>query len=370
LEPAVTKKFDALTGARWMFASFVFVYHNRKYWREDINKYLLQFINELHVGVSLFFVLSGFLIAYKYNSPQHKGAFRYGQYIGLRLARILPVYWLILLASYIDWGFPNTYKSVITFSLLHGFSNIHNLDGIAQAWSLTVELSFYFLAPLLFLLWNKSAGRAIGCLLISFVLVVAAGLLWHKINGNKDEYLYPFSFVLHSTFFGRITEFAAGIYLAGILHKKHPDPFRRLNHLTYIGFAGIVISLFIIGFFQPDIFHHGYDTAAGSMLQFTLIPIFTITWFYGLICEQTWMSKILSSRLFILLGNASFAFYLVHISYVNIRLQGWHFFPDRNYILLWLVAIALYLLFEKPINDLFRKILKKKNKPAAANYRS
>ena len=360
MKVALIKKFDALTGARWLFASFVFVYHNRKYWRKDLNKYALQFINEMHIGVSLFFVLSGFLIAYKYNDPQNRQHFKYGRYIGLRLARIVPLYWLLLLVSYIDWGFPKNYQTIITFSFVHGFSDIHNLDGIAQAWSLSVELTFYILAPLIFVLWNKNAFRTILFLLIGFAIVLSIGHAWHKINGNKDEYFYPFSFVLHSTFFGRFPEFLAGIYLAGIFHKEYPDPFERIKYKTYTGLAGMMISLFVISFFQPDIFHHGFDTTIGSVLQYTLIPLFAIIWMYGLATEQTLMSKIFASRPMILLGNASFAFYLVHISYVNLRVQGWHLFPDRNFILLWVISIILYLLFEKPVNDLFRKILQRR----------
>jgi len=173
---------------------------------------------------------------------------------------------------------------------------------------------------------------------------------------------------LHSTFFGRFPEFIAGFYLAGILHKEQKDPFKKIHHKTYIGFAGLLISLFIISFFQPDIFHHGYDTVTGSILQYILIPVFAVLWMYGLVAEQTVMSKFFSTKIIVLLGNASFAFYLVHISYVNLRMQQWHLFKDRNYVLLWLISIILYLLFEKPVNELFRKIIySKKKTPAILN---
>ncbi|MBL0358460.1 MAG: acyltransferase [Chitinophagaceae bacterium] len=359
MQTANLKRFDALTGARWLFASLVFVYHNRKYWRNDVNKYVLQLMNELHIGVSLFFVLSGFLIAYKYNADKNK-PFHYGRYAGLRMARILPLYWLLLLVSYTDWGWPKTYQAIITFTLAHGFSNIHNLDGIAQAWSLTVELTFYIIAPLLFILWNKHVLKALLFLLLLLAVVTAIGFAWHKLNGNKDQYFYPFYFVQHSTFFGRFPEFVAGIWLAGILHRHHKDPFKKVKHKTYTGFAGIFISLFIISFLQPDIFHHGNDTIVGAALQYTLIPLFAIVWMYGLVKETTRMSRFFAWKPVVLLGNASFAFYLVHISYVNLRVQRWKLFTDRNYVLLWLISIALYLLFEKPVNDLFRKLLHRK----------
>jgi peptidoglycan/LPS O-acetylase OafA/YrhL len=360
LPAAASKKFDALTGARFIFATLVFLYHNRKYWREQLNHYVLQEINEFHVGVSLFFVLSGFLIAWRYNAPNTTSKFKYWRYALLRLARILPLYWLLLLISYIDWGFPGTEKSLLTFTLLHGLSNLYNLEGIAQAWSLTVELSFYLLAPLIFIYWNQRIYKAIVLLLIWLGLAVAIGYGWHSINGNKASFFYPLSFVIYSTFFGRSIEFAAGIYLAGILHNRHRNPFSKFNNLTLIGSVGLLVSMFAIGFFQPDVFHHGFDVVPGALLQYTLIPAFAITWFYGLITEQTMLSKILSSKVLVLLGNASFAFYLVHISYVNLKLKEYVMLPDKNFILLWCIAIVLFLVFEQPVNEGCRKLLKRK----------
>jgi peptidoglycan/LPS O-acetylase OafA/YrhL len=357
LQTTAVKKFDALTGSRFLFASFVFIYHNRKYWRKDLNKYVLQFFNELHVGVSLFFVLSGFLIAYKYNDRQQMQRFQYGDYISLRLARIFPLYWLIILVSYIDWGFPSPYKTFISFTLLHGFSAIHNLEGISQAWSLTVEMSFYLLAPLLFILLNKKVWKAFLLLLLLFIAVWIIGAAWHKINCNKKEYLFPLDFLVHSTFFGRFPEFMAGVLFAGILHRDYKDPFIKCKYKTSIGFLGLFTSIFIISFFQPDIFHHGNDTVVGTILQYTLVPFFAVLWMYGLITEHTWMRLALSNKMTVLLGNASFAFYLIHISYVNLRLKEWKLFPDHNFVLLWLISIVLYLLFEKPVNDLLRKML-------------
>lgn len=360
MQTTAVKKFDALTGSRFLFASMVFVYHNRKYWRTDLNKYVLQFFNEMHMGVSLFFILSGFLIAYKYNDHQKRDHVNYGKYIGLRLARIFPLYWLILLVSYIDWGFPGTYKTFISFTLLHGFSAIHNLEGIAQAWSLTVEMSFYLLAPMLFTQLNKKVWKAFLLLLLLFILAWSTGYAWYKINGNKQEYLFPLDFLVHSTFFGRFPEFMAGVLLAGILHGDYKDPFIKWRHKTLIGGAGLVVSIFIISFFQPDIFHHGNDSVTGTILQYTLVPFFAALWMYGLITEQTFTSRVLSNKITVLPGNASFAFYLVHISYVNLRLKEWKLFPDHNFILLWLVSIVLYLFFEKPVNNRLRKLLQAK----------
>jgi peptidoglycan/LPS O-acetylase OafA/YrhL len=89
-------RFDALTGIRALAVSMVFIYHNRKFWRADLHPELLRFVNEFHVGVSIFFVLSGFLLAYSYGDGPTKSPKDYGKYILGRSARVLPLYWFLL----------------------------------------------------------------------------------------------------------------------------------------------------------------------------------------------------------------------------------------------------------------------------------
>lgn len=101
----VQNRFDSLTGFRALAASLVFVYHNRKYWRGDLHLEILRLINEFHVGVSLFFVLSGFLLAYSYGDKPAHSWLGYRNYIVGRIARIFPLYWLILTLYYLDSRF-------------------------------------------------------------------------------------------------------------------------------------------------------------------------------------------------------------------------------------------------------------------------
>jgi peptidoglycan/LPS O-acetylase OafA/YrhL len=102
-------------------------------------------------------------------------------------------------------------------------------------------------------------------------------------------------------------------------------------------------------------FHHGTDHPIGLILHTFVLPVFIILALAGLISETTYLQRFFASRVMVLLGNASFAFYLIHISYVNIRLRRVYLMPDRNFVLLWLISIALYLLFEKPIYSAIRK---------------
>lgn len=354
-------RFDALTGFRALAACMVFVYHNRKYWRGDLHPEILRLVNEFHIGVSLFFVLSGFLLAYTYGEKPAESGKLYWRYLVVRIARIFPLYWLILTAYYLDPKFGKGGFSLLTYSLTHGFSNVLNLKGIAQAWSLSVEFVFYLLLPFLCVLHRKNFWYLLMFLIGFFLLSWCVGFLWHEVNGNPRQFLYPIKFVLGSTFAGRSTEFLAGMILAKMLRNQGDvnHVFWRFKHKTMVGFLGIFIVAYAIGIFQPDIFHEGTDHPIGYLIRLLILPVFIVVALAGLISETTYFQRFFGSKLMVLLGNASFAFYLIHISYVNIRLRWIYLGPDRNFILLWIISILLYLSFEKPIYDWVREKVKR-----------
>lgn len=370
---APSTRFDALTGFRCLAACLVFVYHNRKYWRTQLPPEVVRLFNEFHIGVSLFFVLSGFLIAYTYGEKPLQSAGAYGRYLGLRLARILPLYWLLLTFYYLDPHFGKKDFTWLTYSLAHAFSNRRNLDGLAQAWSLNVEMVFYILAPFLCLLQRKHLLYLLAAGVGLFLAAWGIGAAWHHLNGNPRQFLYPVNFLVHSTFFGRSSEFLAGMFLAAAWKSGRFTLLQRVPYKTGIGFTGIFVTCYVIGLFQQTIYHHGTDTLPGLLLMLFVLPIFTLLTFAGLMTERTWMQRFFASRVMVLLGNASFAFYLVHISYVNLKIRSWVLLPDRNFVLLWIVSIGLYLCFEKPVYQLCRRLLKRRNHqqtPALATVHS
>lgn len=355
-----SQSFHALTGVRWLLASMVFVYHNRKYWRDTLPAELNQWLNEMHLGVSLFFVLSGFLIAWRYPATAFENKRSVLRYHLLRGARILPLYWLLLLMSYIDMGFPPAATQIRCFTLTHGFSERLNFDGIPQAWSLTVEMSFYLLAPWLLIVLNRKGWMTYlfvlaGC----FAGAALTGYLWTRWNGNPQQFFYPVSFLLQSTFFGRCIEFSAGILLAQWMQSGNRKTGKWLSRPTLTGALIMLFAIFLLGKCEADIFHHGYESVPGWLIQNSLLLIGVLLFFYGLCTEVTWISRFFSTRLLLLLGNASFAFYLIHIGYVNQRIKPHLLLFDRNYLLLWLIAVLLYLLFEKPVHHLLQQWIRK-----------
>jgi len=345
--------FKALTGIRAIAAIMIFVYHNRKYWKDDLHPELFRFCNELNLGVQLFFVLSGFLIAKSYGSQPLQSFGHYRNYFTQRIVRIMPLYWLLLTLYYLDTNFGRYHFSLIHYLLLQGFSSIHSLDAIAQSWSLTVEMTFYAFAPLLILLLQKQfkyLQLLLATLLAGTLLI---GWAWTNYNGNPNQYLAPANFVIMSTFAGQSLLFVAGMFLA-----QYPNFWNKLQlgkQTTTVGALGFLLTLYAIGLFQVSRVDHGTNHWQGKLLFFLVLPVFILLLFQGLMTQRTYLQRFLSSKVMVLLGNASFAFYLIHISYANLILKSWVFFADRNFILLWVVAIALYYGFEKPIYAWYKK---------------
>lgn len=345
--------FKSLTGIRAIAAIMIFVYHNRKYWKNDLHPELLRLCNEFNLGVQLFFVLSGFLIAKSYGAKPLQSFTTFKSYFSQRIMRIMPLYWLLLTLYYLDAKFGNYHFSLLHYLLLQGFSSNLSLDAISQSWSLTVEMTFYAFAPFLFLLLEKKWTYLFLFLGFLIGIAVLSGILLHSFTGNPDGYFYPIDFVVMSTFAGQSLLFVAGMCLAKYSNYLENLPFKK--HLTTIGSLGFVTTLYAIGYFQETRIDHGTNHWQGKLLFFIVLPLFIVFLFQGLITKRTYLQRFLSSKIMVLLGNASFAFYLIHISYVNLKIKSWVFFSDRNFILLWLVAIALYYGFEKPIYGWYRK---------------
>ncbi len=219
-------------------------------------------------------------------------------------------------------------------------------------------MSFYIIAPIFFIVKKNRLIYLSIIALVLFSIFFAIGKLWFNANGNPNQFFYPLDFLLNSTLAGRITEFISGIFIASIMKKMKYNLVSKFRNKTIIGFSGILLVIYIIGWFQNDNFKHGYEHPVGRLIFILILPLFISIFIIGLIQEKTHIQNILSSKFFILLGNASFAFYLIHISYVNIRIRDLWLGPDRNFILLWVVSIILYLYFEKPIYERIRKLMK------------
>jgi len=348
--------FPALTGVRAIAAYMVFFHHFNPGNHFNPLGYIFA---EFSVGVNFFFVLSGFLIAYRYFG-NFKG---FRQYYINRFARIYPMYFL-LTTLYFILHHPNSIHNIEIFlaniTFLRGFFDSLKFSMLAPGWSLTVEETFYFLAPVFFyfILTNSSFLIKLPVLIIAFGIVQ---VLIFK-NFNLYGFMGSFRFMFLYTFWGRCIEFFVGIMLA-IQFKKQRTIYRYVKNKTAMGL--LIISI-ILG--SIVIAKHSLRIPDSSLLIIGcwFLPLFGIGLFYnGLLVEKTLISKILSSKIFVLLGKSSYIFYLIHMDLFRFyfNYEKTHFgFPNflvylGGFVLVNIVSIILFRLVEDPLNKYLRRKL-------------
>jgi peptidoglycan/LPS O-acetylase OafA/YrhL len=107
----------------------------------------------LDVGVTIFFVISGFLLYRPFVAARIDGrpGPRIRDYARRRALRIFPAYWLALTLLSIWPGLVGmfTSHSWAYYLLAQNYSSFWILGGIGATWSLSIELAFYVLLPLL-----------------------------------------------------------------------------------------------------------------------------------------------------------------------------------------------------------------------------
>src|SRR5690606_11595116 len=156
------------------------------------------------------------------------------------------------------------------------------------------------------------------------------------------------------------TEFFIGIFLGKMLLSGKIKPVQNTIRYTALGIAGIVAVLIMLALAKsPDVLY-GLDTPYGLFANNVILPVFVAFLIYGLIAEQTMIRKWLSYPFVNLLGRSSYAFYLVHKSfiygYAAIIAAILHL-PNLLFCFLFLnlVSIVLYKYFEHPMNKWIRK---------------
>ena len=85
----------ALTGIRAIAAYLVYLHHTNPFTEERFGSFIHSFIHQFHIGVSIFFVLSGFLITLRYYESSTLKLPWLKKYFQNRIARVYPMYFIL-----------------------------------------------------------------------------------------------------------------------------------------------------------------------------------------------------------------------------------------------------------------------------------
>ncbi len=350
----------ALTGIRAIAAYLVYLHHTNPFTVERFGSYIHSFIHQFHIGVSIFFVLSGFLITFRYYESSTLKLPWLKKYFKNRIARVYPMYFILTTLTAILYFIqlqqdPNPFFTyLMNISFLKGFFADLKFTLIAQGWSLTVEECFYISAPLLFIGFRKSksflfyitaAFMLIGCLLV---------IIFSEVNfyGFFKSYTFLFTY----TFPGRCAEFLMGAAMVILFRPQLLKPEIKNSKLTLLGIVfiiGVVIAMTLL-----DI--------KGNTAQYSLekvlvnnfmLPASIALFLYGLITEASLLKNILGSKILVTLGKASYTFYLIQVGVIYSFLN--YYLTDDFlviFILINFLSLALWYTLEEPMNRWIRTL--------------
>ncbi|WP_265132296.1 acyltransferase family protein [Chryseobacterium oranimense] len=338
-------KISQITFTRFLAAVAIVISHFNK----DMFVYKTDYISNIflkaNVGVSYFFILSGFIMIVAYHK---KEKIEYFGYYKNRFARIYPLY-VVGLLLYLVTRFSN-FNPGDSFLYLFGLQSwipgkamILNFPG----WSISVEFLFYLIFPVLYNYFysrkNKSiwvAGIVLWIVTQVFSHLYEASPSYKGPHTESHEFLYYFP-LMH------VSEFLVG-NLAGLFFVNHPKQ-KNYDVPVILVFAAVMLSLI----FVPLFYHNG-------LMAVLFIPlILLISWNNGL------LTRILSLKPLEYLGEASYAIYITHIPilYILREILKWQNYKLNINSVFWIymavliiTSIFFYQFIEKPLRDYLKKI--------------
>jgi peptidoglycan/LPS O-acetylase OafA/YrhL len=380
----------ALDGLRFFAAFSVMVGHG--YWyvvllQQDPaapNAFDNLMLSGAGIGMTLFFVLSGFVIHHKTVPASASGKL---DFFIARFARLYPLFLLVFGYDFYTLLWSQGYFSGYVFSsydvfkalpfyltftqtwwwwpigstTAYGYYSTWLTGATGAMWSLSTEAFFYFA----YLFGAGLLGRLVGRrLAVAGVAVLAYGLFFyifgwlhsntwsawaatHFPEVDPNELTH---WILFQSPYGRISEFLLGAIAAQVyLTRAGKDKGELTGHVLTYGSLGIFLAL-VVAIFAPPRNPYG---AIGTQC----CAVFVATLIYAAARYRSLLSRFLSSPLLVKLGNASYSLYLLH--YFVLHDYGQLLVvrhPDVSrwaiYIGMMIVALAVsyvsYMVIERP----------------------
>ena len=290
-------RLHGLTGLRFFAAAWVFAYHFLvlTVGAHRGGRRALQ--NAGHAAVSLFFVLSGFVLAYNYASALADGRVSLARFLWLRLARVWPLYALVALveiplALAPAWAGPIGVATAADVVGLQAWIPAITFVGNTPGWSVSVELFFYAAFPALArLVARRAAGaRAVAAGIVLTLAAAATPALVPAASGAAT--------FLKCGPLLRLPEFAVGVGLGRLFLARRgalsPSAANALAALGAIAVVAVVLGAGAV----PRYFLHAL-----------LLPAFALMTLGGRLRRR---ARARVSAL-TLLGEASYGLYLLQM---------------------------------------------------------
>jgi peptidoglycan/LPS O-acetylase OafA/YrhL len=373
--PPGNERFPLFDGVRGLAALGIVLVHVAMAVHANIGTAYGDYVIRLEVVLTFFFVTSGFVLYRPYVAGRLGvgRAPRLSSYARNRFLRIVPAYWLAMTALAITTGLGGFWTGH-TWSYYLFVQEVDRgwaFGGILPTWSLTVEVSFYILLPIVaWLMVRRSRGRTRAqilrneAVLIATLVLVGLGYrIWLEASHGYDPGSNLWAFLP-----AQIDSIAIGMGLA-VLSAAYARRERRPGFVRLVERRPGLCWLFAIAVFVFAAKGNGFSGDFGQ-------PVSTFQWvlqheLYGLIAigfvlpavfgdGRTGVPRrVLGSRLAMWFGTISYGVFLYHdnVAYAlkdSSLAKIWDFAPMLGLAIATLLvstacAAASYYVLERPL---------------------
>jgi peptidoglycan/LPS O-acetylase OafA/YrhL len=320
-----------------IFYHYFFVYFRNS---EDVNNFIQiyrninDYINLGAYGVSLFFLVSGFVISMSLKGDNN--LINMYNFFIRRFFRLYPTYWFsIILISTIILLFKdsNAYslkQILINFTMFQDILKTPHIDGVF--WTLMIELKFYILTSILFYFgYLKKIEYVVFILLLLSILTLILSQFYDRTFGNK------------------IISYLMLMYLGSAFFYSYNEKISEKVKYVLISVVFLYFSInhfFLIG-----------TTEYGSKIGYSLATCLAIlTFIFTINIKRT------ISRTTTFFGNISYSLYLIHqvLGYFLIDLLFDSLFSQViAFSILTIASFFIFKFIEKPTNNFGHKYVRK-----------
>lgn len=344
---------NTLTSLRLIFALMVFGAHC--YVIDDI--FSTHFFKEGFVGVSFFFVLSGFIIAYNYQKKLQEKEITRRTFWVARIARVYPLHWLtlfiaVILGDYVvaSGGLDWCRHFLASLTLTHAYipEADYYFSFNSPSWSLCCEQLFYICFPFLVPLTRNYKY-------LLYIFCVTAILLVVGMHFTPEEEIKGYWYVNPIT---RFPDFIAGMLLFPLYERLKDKPITfRQGSLMEIGAVILFLTFYMCASEIPKVYRYSC---------FYWLPVAVVLISFSL--QKGILSRILSHRFLVVGGEISYGFYLIHLfillSYAKWQKEAgfdiaWYIFVPVLFGITVLLSLLSYRYFERPMNKRVKSLLNK-----------
>ena len=324
-----------------------------------------------YLGVSLFFVLTGFLLAFTSVKSWESGSFGVFRYYGKRIKRIYPALLIMMLTTIGAFHFlvPDVIAAIRpeAESVLLGYNNwwqieqnadyftrMANASPFTHLWFLGIELQYYLIWPVLFFiytLWASIFGKRSGAVFFALLGLAAAAVmpLAYKPDMDVTRLYYGTDTRVYALLLGSALGFWRGAKKPAGL-RFGSDSYSWLKYLAFAGILTVTFTAFAV-----------MDGQAASTYQWgMLVMTLLFCWLIHLVADNRLeLGRGLDNPLLGWIGRRSYGIFLWQYPVIFLfNRMGWTKWPE--YWALELLAIVLLTIWSDAMVD----FLLQRKKPA------